>query len=116
MAAGQPYMVSAIRTRRFAITIPAVGGTPATIESLVNAVAASTDASDLSRVLGCKIDGLLTVGTARPAFTVGYDTATQLQYIGAGNDYLEPAIDEYRTAYIRSVAGAITAVVILYIG
>lgn len=116
MSAGQPYMVSALRTRRFSITIPAVGNPPATIESLVNAVAAPTDASDLSRVLGCKVDGLLTVGTARPAFTVGYDIATQLQYIGAGNDYLEPAINEYRSSYIRSAAGAITAVVILYVG
>lgn len=116
MAAGQPYMVSAFRTRRFTITIPAVGGVADTIENLVKAVAISTDASDLTRVLGCKVSGTLTVGTARAAFTVGDSAASQLQYVNAGADLLEPSMSDYQLAFVKSAAAAFTATVILYIG
>lgn len=116
MAAGQPYMVSVNRTRRFSVTIPATGGVAATVESLVAAVAISSDAADLSRVMGCKIDALLTVGTDRPAIVVGDSAGSLLQYVGAGKDALEPSINEYRSTFVKSAAAAITAVVVLYIG
>jgi post-segregation antitoxin (ccd killing protein) len=115
MAAGQPYMVSAARTRRFTITIPGVGAA-ATIESLVAAVATPADLPDLMRVLGCKISGLVTAGTARAAFTVGDTAAAQTQFVAAGSDYLEPAMNDYRSAFIASASTAIVAVVILYVG
>lgn len=114
--AGQPYMVSVLRTRRFSVTIPAVGDTPATLESLVNAVAAPSDVSDLGRVMGAKIDGMLTAGTARPAITIGDSTVSQPQVVNSGVDWLEPSISEYRLTFVRSSAVPITAVVVLYIG
>lgn len=116
MAAGQPYMVSALRTRRFTINIPDVAGVAATVESLVKAVALPADASDLTRVLGCKILSTLTVGTARAAFTVGDSAASQLQYVNAGADWVEPSVSDYQLGFIKSAAAAFTATVILYIG
>ena len=117
MGTGQPYMISALRSRRFTITIPASAGTPATIESLVAAVAAAGDVADIATVVGCKIDGLLTSGSNRPAMLVGDSTVSSLQYIAAGEDYNEPTIDEYKKAYVIAAANAtIDAVAILYIG
>lgn len=117
MSVGQPYMVSAIRTRRFTITIPASAGVATTIEALVAAVAAVADAPDLTRVLGAKIESLLTAGTNRPAILVGDAIATCIQYIAAGASFNEPSINEYKEAYIKAAANAtIDAVVVLYIG
>ena len=114
---GQPYYTNAIRARRFSVTIPASSGTAKTIEEMVADVDAATDAPDLKRVLGVKIDGLLTGGSDRPAINIGDVAGTMLQCVAAGKDYTEPAIDEYKTAYIKAVANSpITATVILYIG
>jgi hypothetical protein len=117
MGSGQPYMISGIRSRRFSVTIPASSGTALTIEAMVAAVAAAADAPDLASVIGCKIDGLLTVGTDRPAITVGDVVGTMLQYVGAGDDYNEPTVNEYKTSFVKAAANsAITAVVVLYVG
>ncbi len=118
MGSGQPYLVSAVRSRRFIIAIPASAGTALTIEAMVAIVAAAADAADLARVVGCKIDGLIVAGTDRPAITVGDVAGTMIQYVGAGDDFNEPTIDEYNKAFIKAAANAAisTAVAILYIG
>lgn len=116
MAAGQPYMVSSVRTRRFTISIPDSAAPAKTIESLVLAVSAPADATDLMRVIGCKVSGNLTVGTARPAFVVGDTLATQIQYVLAGADWLEPSLADYQQAFVKAAGAPISAVVVLYIG
>jgi hypothetical protein len=114
--AGQPYMVSSVRTRRFTITIPDTAAPAKTVESLVLAVAAPGDANDLMRVIGCKISGNLTVGTARPAFVAGDVVGTLPQYVLAGADWLEPSLGDYQQTFVKSAATPISAVVVLYIG
>lgn len=109
---GTPYMVMAIRTRRFTITIP---DTAAKLITLVAAAASASDRADLDRVIGCKILGVIEAGTDRGAFNIGDAADSLKQYVAEGADFNEPSENEYKNNWVEALADT-EAVVVLYIG
>lgn len=103
-AAVQHYRAS--RSKHFAITIPATGGTAVTVISL--ATGAGLAASELSQVIGGRISA---IGTT---YGVGDTVASQPWVVPVNTEFEELACD-WLNSFVKSTAGALNVSLIVYL-
>jgi hypothetical protein len=110
---------------RWAITIPASGGTPATIRNLLRAAGYQGEVAGV--IISPWLAGTANAGTQRPSFMaatprgaslaqVATDFTTHGEYVAPGQLYYVPAEDDDNQTYVQAVANAtITALCIVLI-